>query len=138
MGEDARRRHGRTDILTEDSPQPKGLAIFSWSEEMYSIARILTGALAVCVVFVGATTAPSVAQTTTMATSPGATSHTRAATHQRRVRRAPSTSPSSRNTGPTSSVDGGRTNNLGNANSGLPSNPRAPSASGDGSTGGGQ
>ncbi len=41
-----------------------------------------------------------------------------------------------RNVGPDSTVGGGRSNDLGNANSGLPNVPGAPSTSGDGSTGG--
>ncbi len=41
-----------------------------------------------------------------------------------------------RNVGPDSTVGGGRSNDLGNADSGLPNVPGAPSTSGDGSTGG--
>ncbi len=41
-----------------------------------------------------------------------------------------------RNVGPDSTVGGGRSNDLGNADSGLPNIPGAPSTSGDGSTGG--
>ena len=40
------------------------------------------------------------------------------------------------NVGPDSTVGGGRSNDLGNADSGLPNVPGAPSTSGDGSTGG--
>ena len=45
-------------------------------------------------------------------------------------------SPADRNVGPDSTVGGGRPNDLGNADSGLPRTPGAPSTSGDGSTGG--
>ena len=41
-----------------------------------------------------------------------------------------------RNVGPDSTVGGGRSNDLGNADSGLPNVLGAPSTSGDGSTGG--
>ena len=44
--------------------------------------------------------------------------------------------PGDRNVGPDSTVGGGRPNDLGNADSGLPRVSGAPSTSGDGSTGG--
>lgn len=44
--------------------------------------------------------------------------------------------PAARNVGPESTVGNGRTNDLGNADSGLASVPGAPSTNGDGSTGG--
>ncbi len=48
----------------------------------------------------------------------------------------PSVSPADRNVGPDSTVGGGRPNDLGTAQSGLPRVPGAPSTGGDGSTGG--
>ena len=49
---------------------------------------------------------------------------------------APKASPADRNVGPDSTVGGGRSNDLGNVDSGLPRVPGAPSTSGDGSPGG--
>ena len=94
---------------------------------MNQVSHKMMGGLAL-VALAGLTTSSAFAQTTVepsgapINTAPSATG-------------APKASPADRNVGPDSTV-GGRSNDLGNADSGLPRVPGALSTSGDGSTGG--
>jgi len=93
----------------------------------------LFGLLTPVLVMTDAAIVPVHAQTTIE--SNAATPTVRQPRVRRRLRTRPVASAPARNEGPTSTV-GGRSSDLGNANSGLPSNPGAPSAGANGSTGG--
>jgi len=93
----------------------------------------LLGLLAPVVVMTDAAIVPVQAQTSIE--SNAATPTIRQPRVRRRLRTRPVASAPARNEGPTSTA-GGRSSDLGNANSGLPGNPGAPSAGASGSTGG--
>lgn len=105
---------------------------------MQNAIRALTCVMALSAAMAGVSVAPAIAQTTTLAPSADTMSSTPAphAVRRHRMRRTPSQSAPARDVGPTSSVTGTSSRNLGDANSGLPRVPGAPAAGGDGSTGG--
>jgi len=108
---------------------------------MGCISRVLTSVLVWAMMIGGLVINPASAQTEVFpsqvpskapATTTLRRNNTATRMHNRRFR----SDVRSRNVGPDSTVGGGRNNDLGNANSGLPRVPGAPSTSGDGSTGG--
>ena len=95
---------------------------------------VLVGLLVPVVMMADAAIVPVYAQTTIESNVvPPAVRQPRVRRH---FRTRPVASAPARNEGPSSTVGGRSTNDLGGANSGLPGNPGAPSAGGNGTTGG--
>lgn len=97
-------------------------------------AVVLAGLLAPVVMMADAAVVPVHAQTTIE--SNVAPPSVRQPRVRRRFRTRPVASAAARNEGPTSTVGGSSATDLGNSNSGLPRVLGAPSAGGNGSTGG--